>query len=59
MKINRVYVVVLPVGDHTYRQRRWTWKRARAQRWADKLNQGGGGWRVEETTLVSERTEKP
>ncbi len=49
MRLNRVYVVVLRVGGQEFRQRRFTWSRARAQRWATKI---GGGCRVEETRLV-------
>jgi hypothetical protein len=52
---NIVYVVVWPAGGTEFRQNRWTWRRARAERWASRLRQKGLGARVEETTLFFPR----
>lgn len=52
-RLNRVYVAVWDVAGVRLRQNRWTWRRARAERWAAKLRrQGLPNAHVEEARLV-------
>jgi hypothetical protein len=57
VNLNRVYVAVWSVGfgpvQVELRQNRWTWRRARAERWAQKLRAKGlTNAHVRETRLL-------
>ena len=49
---NTVYVAVWTIAGVDLRQNRWTWKRARAEKWAQKLRARGLNARVEEVRLI-------